>query len=71
VTNFPPEEKERLEALQADADFWEANTRRDHLAVAAKDLRRFAGDHCMSFEAIGCFFGVNAAVISEQMRLAG
>jgi hypothetical protein len=39
--DFPLAEKDRLDAFCADADFLEATTRRDQIAVAGKHLRSF------------------------------
>jgi hypothetical protein len=67
---FPIAEKERLEALCADADFLEASTRRDQIAIAEKHLRGFVAGRRMTFEAIGRFFGVSPAIIQKQMQSA-
>jgi hypothetical protein len=70
TTDFPAAEKERLDALCADADFFEAITRRDQIAVAQKPLRSFRAGHRMTFEEIGPFFRVSPAIIRKQMQSA-
>jgi hypothetical protein len=70
TTHFPAAEKQRLDASWADADFVEAATRRDQIAVAEKHLRSFTAGHPMAFEAIGRFFGVSPAIIRNQMHPA-
>jgi hypothetical protein len=70
MSKFSLGEKERLEALCADADFMEAPTRRDQIAIAEKHLRSFVGGQRMTFEAIGRFFGVSPTIILKQMQSA-
>jgi hypothetical protein len=69
--SFAGDEKQRLELLLTDADFNEAPTRREQIAIACKHLRSIDGPPRFSFAAIGRFFGgLNASVIEQQWKKA-
>jgi hypothetical protein len=52
----------------ADADFREASTRREQIAVAFKHLRVFHDKSRLNFDEIGRFFGVGGSVIDTQEK---
>jgi hypothetical protein len=71
LTQWSPEEKTRLDALMADADFRKAPTRREQTRVSVKLLRAFVDGRRFTLQQIGIFFGgLNPATISQQNELS-
>jgi hypothetical protein len=64
--DFPPAEQKRIDGLLADADFREATSRQNQIAIAEKHLRGFLDGKCMTFEAISHFLGVTCTIIMNR-----
>jgi hypothetical protein len=61
------EEQFRLEALMTDADFRQANTRREQSSTAVKHLRAYDNGQRLILESIGRFLGgLKGATIKRQ-----
>jgi hypothetical protein len=71
LTWWTTQEKTRLHALMADADFREAPTRREQIRVAVRPLRPFVDGGRCTLRQISIFFGgLNPATISQQNELS-